>query len=110
MPSRALDVLGRLAEDSYGFVFGEVQPVDLPAFIDAAWPVVATGGCLVLANCLLDGTIADKTRTDKATALAREADEKIRSLDNAQVTRLPLGAGLTIAVKSATKPPELKKN
>lgn len=99
LPSRPLDVMGRLAADSYNIVYGEVSPVDLKAFTDAALPLLATGGVLVLADSLLDGTLADATRKDRDTVAAREADEYISSLDNVIVARLPLGAGITLVTK-----------
>lgn len=99
LPSRPLDVMGRLAADSYNIVYGEVSPVDLKAFTDAALPLLATGGVLVLADSLLDGTLADATRKDRDTVAAREADEYISSLDNVIVARIPLGAGITLVTK-----------
>ena len=64
-----------------------------------AWPLLHQHGTLVLANSLLDGTLADASRTDRDTAAAREADEYLRELEGASVTRLPLGSGLTLVTK-----------
>ena len=100
LPSQPLDVIGRLAPDSYQMIFAEVPTMDLLTLIKAAWPLLTTGGCLVLANSLLDGTVADETRTDRATAIAREADQFVRTeLADAVVARLPLGSGLTVLTK-----------
>ncbi len=98
--SRPLDVMSRLANDSYQLVFGQVSPMDLKALVDAAWPLLRRGGALVLADALLDGTIADQTRKDRDTQAARDADEYIRSIEGAHVARLPLGAGLTVVTKA----------
>ena len=98
--SRPLDVMSRLANDSYQLVFGQVSPMDLKALVDAAWPLLRRGGALVLADSLLDGTIADQTRKDRDTQAARDADEYIRSIEGAHVARLPLGAGLTVVTKA----------
>lgn len=99
LPSRPLDVMGRLATDSYQLVYAEVPPMELSAVITASWPLLQTGGTLVLPDALLDGTLADDSRRDRDTIAAREADEQVRSLDHALVTRLPLGAGLTLVTK-----------
>lgn len=99
LPSRPLEVMGRLANDSYHIVYGDVAPVDQRAFFDAAWPLLTKGGVLVLADSLLDGTIADTTRTDRDTVAARDMEAFLRELQGAIVTRLPLGAGLTIITK-----------
>ncbi|WBT09724.1 O-methyltransferase [Corynebacterium sp. SCR221107] len=96
LPSRPLDVMSRLADGSYQLVYGEVAPLILKSFVDAALRLLAPGGVLILADALLDGTIADSSRKDRDTVAAREADEYFRSLEGVHVTRLPLGAGMTI--------------
>ncbi|MDY3127863.1 MAG: class I SAM-dependent methyltransferase [Corynebacterium sp.] len=102
LPSRPLDVMSRLANDSYQVIYADVAPLDLPAVVKAAWPLLAPHGTLVLPDVLLDATIADTSRTDRATAAAREADSYLQDLEGAQITRLPLGSGLTLATKLAT--------
>jgi len=91
--------MGRLANDAYQVIYADVAALELPAIIKAAWPLLHQGGTLVLANSLLDGTLADASRTDRDTAAAREADEYLRELEGASVTRLPLGSGLTLVTK-----------
>ncbi|MEZ2122281.1 class I SAM-dependent methyltransferase [Corynebacterium sp. CCM 9204] len=99
LPSRPLEVMGRLAPGSYQLVYGDMRPSDLRAFINAAWPLLGDGGVLILADCLLDGTLSDATRRDRDTVAAREADDHARQMDDALITRLPLGAGMTILTK-----------
>ncbi|CAB0503695.1 methyltransferase [Corynebacterium diphtheriae] len=99
LPSRPLDVMGRLARGQYQVIFGEVAPLDLRAFIDASLPLLASGGVLVLPGALLDGTVADSTRKDRETVAAREADDYVRNLDQVVVCRLPLGGGTTLITK-----------
>ena len=106
LPSRPLEVMGRLATDSYHVVYGDLRPSDYRAFVDAAWPLLRTGGVIVLANSLLDGTLSDETRKDRDTVAAREADEYIRAMSDAVVCRLPLGAGLTLITKKETEAEE----
>ncbi|WP_445227919.1 O-methyltransferase [Corynebacterium sp. H127] len=100
LPSRPLEVMGRLANDSYQLVYGDVAPVDQRAFFDSAWPLLSAGGVLVLADSLLDGTVSDTSRTDRDTAAARDMDAYLRDLPETLVTRLPLGAGITIVHKA----------
>ena len=99
LPSHPLEVMGRLATDSYQLIFADVPALDMPALINAAFPLLRKNGTLVLANSLLDGTLADTTRSDRDSSAAREADELARSLEDAVVTRLPLGSGLTLITK-----------
>lgn len=99
LPARPLEVMGRLAADSYQVIYADVPALDMPALIKAAWPLLRQSGTLVMANSLLDGTLGDTSRSDRDTASAREADEYVRGIDNAVVTRLPLGSGLTLVTK-----------
>lgn len=92
-------MLGRLATGAYHLVYADVDPVDLPAVVEAAWPLLSPGGTLVLAGSLLDGTITDPTRKDRATLAAREADELVDGLEGAVVTRLPLDSGVTLVTR-----------
>ncbi|AZA11168.1 O-methyltransferase [Corynebacterium gerontici] len=99
LPSRPLEVLGRLAKNTYQVIYAEVSPIDLKALIDTALPLLSEGGCLVLADALLDGTLNDETRTDRETASAREAEAYISELEGVVLARLPLGAGMVILSK-----------
>lgn len=111
LPSRPLDVLGRLATGAYHLVYADVDPVDLPAVIKAAWPLLSPGGTLVLSGSLLDATITDPTRKDRGTLAAREADELVDKFaageaegfegESAVVTRLPLDSGITLVTRRA---------
>ena len=44
----------------------------------------------------------EAARRDRDTVAAREADEYVRQMEDALVTRLPLGAGMTILTKRST--------
>ena len=101
LPSHPLDVMGRLATGAYQLVYVDVHTIDLPVVIQSAWPLLSPGGTLVLVDALLDGTIADETRRDRDTAAARQAEEMVRELDDALVTRLPFGAGMTLVTRSS---------
>ncbi len=94
-----LEVMGRLADSSYQLIVADVPVLDLSTFIDAAWPLLAPKGMLVLPDLLLDGTVGDESRRDRETAAAREADAKLAGLEDAVLARLPLGSGLVLAVK-----------
>ncbi|UIZ92905.1 O-methyltransferase [Corynebacterium sp. CNCTC7651] len=102
LTARPLDVMGRLANGAYQLIYADVAPLELPALIDVAWPLLSPGGTLVIADSLLDGTVADPSRRDRETEAAREADVRIDALavdTGAVVTRLPLDGGLTLITK-----------
>nr|WP_246049142.1 class I SAM-dependent methyltransferase [Corynebacterium tapiri] len=101
LPSRPLDVMGRLTNGAYHLVYLDVSGMDMVAAVRAAFPLLSVGGTIVLADSLLDGTIADHTRRDQDTLGARAADEYARELEDAVVSRIPLGAGLTLITRTA---------
>lgn len=96
-----LEVMGRLADGSYQLIVADVPVLDLSTFIDAAWPLLAPQGTLILPDLLLDGTVGDDSRRDRETNAARSADAKLTSFEDAVISRLPLGGGLVMAVKKA---------
>ena len=102
LPSRPLEVMGRLAADNYQLVFAQTRPQDARALVDAALPLLVSGGALVLADYLLDGTVADSSRTERDIVAARETDEHLRRLaaeGRIVLSRLPLGEGMAVATK-----------
>lgn len=101
LTARPLEVLSRMAPGTYQMVYADVSPMDLRAIVDTALPLLRPGGSLVLADALLDGTLADSSRTDRYTVAAREAFDYVQALDAAEtvVTHLPLGAGLTVLTR-----------
>ena len=99
LPSRPIDVMGRLASHSYQLIYAEVSPVDLKALVNTALPLLTPGGSIILPDVLFGGALIDEARTDRDTVAAREADEYICALEGVYVTRLPLGSGMTIITK-----------
>ncbi|MEJ4112765.1 O-methyltransferase [Corynebacterium kroppenstedtii] len=96
LPSRPLEVMTRLAAHSYSLIYAEVPPVDASTLVDQALDLLEPGGLIVLADMLLDGTIANPARKDRDTASARQLDESLRNRDDLRLSRLPLGAGMVI--------------
>lgn len=99
LPSRPLDVMGRLANGSYQLVYLDVPVIDLPVVLESAWPLLSAGGTLIMVDCLLDGTIAEEDRHDRETLAARQAQEMLTGFEDALVTHLPLGAGMTLVTR-----------
>lgn len=102
LTARPLDVMGRLAADSYQLIYADVAPLELKALLAHAWPLLTQGGTLVIADSLLDGTIGDPSRRDRETEAARAADAAVDALaedEGAVVTRLPLDGGVTLVTK-----------
>ena len=101
LPSTPLDVVGRLAQDSYDIAVTDCPEEDLLRTVEATLPALRPGVVLILLDSLLDGLLGDTSRTDRQTVAAREADETLREMEGITVARLPLGAGATLITKNA---------
>ncbi len=106
LPSRPRDVLGRLAPKAYDLIYVDVNPSEAQAIQQLAWPLLRTGGLLIFAGLMLDGTVADQSRTDNETQAARAAEETFAALADgadgspaARVMRLPIQGGTTVLMK-----------
>lgn len=99
LTARPLDVMKRLAAGSYHLIVADVPADDLPAVYASAWRLLSPRGTLVLMDALLDGTITDESRRDRATQAARQLWEQVQENDDALVTRLPLGAGIMLVTR-----------
>ncbi|WP_293818990.1 O-methyltransferase [uncultured Corynebacterium sp.] len=104
LPSAPLDVIRRLASNSYDIAVAEAATEEFTAIVESTLPALRTGGVLILLDSLMDGLVGlvdDENHADRQTVRAREADQFFRELDNAKVARLPLGAGATLITKTS---------
>ncbi len=99
LPSAPLDVIRRLASDSYDIAVAEAATEEFTAIVESTLPALRRGGVLILLDSLMDGLVGDDKHADRQTTRAREADQFFRELDNAKVARLLLGAGATLITK-----------
>lgn len=99
LPSRPLEVLTRMTPSDYVLVWADVPPADVLAATEEIIPLLTEGGVLMLPDVLLDGTIADPTRTDRDTASCRAFDEAMQARDDVVYSRLALGAGMAMIIK-----------
>ena len=77
------------------------QPLlDLPRFVAEAVRMLRVGGVVVVHNATADGTVGDPSRTEPATAAAREAAMLIADDESLLPVVIPLGPGVLAAVKT----------
>ena len=104
LPSRPLEVMTRLAARSYSLIYAEIAPADASTLVDKALELLEPGGLIILADILLDGTIANPARKDRDTAAARRLDESLRDREDIYLSRLPLGAGMVLISRNEDAP------
>lgn len=99
LPSRPLDVMERLAPGTYQLIYAEVPTLELQTFSEAALPLLAEHGILIIGDALLEGAAGDPSRSDRETEAVRAFDTWLNDNADIQVSRLPLGAGLVLIAK-----------
>ena len=66
---------------------------------ERALDLVRPGGLIAIYNVLWNGNVIDKNRTDAMTEAIRAINEKVRIDDCVRICMVPIGDGLTLAVK-----------
>ena len=98
--AQTLDAL--LAEGragSFDFAFIDADKENYGGYYDRCLQLVRAGGVIAIDNVLWDGKVADPGVTDVDTAAIRVLNARIHGDDRVLATLLPVGDGLTLAMK-----------
>lgn len=96
---RAYEVLPRLADAAYDLVYIDAMPTEANDYTDHALRILRRGGALVVSQTLWHDRVADPARRDEQTVHMRELSKNLRDHEELFTTLLPVGGGLTIAIK-----------
>ncbi|WRS29153.1 O-methyltransferase [Actinomycetaceae bacterium MB13-C1-2] len=96
---RALDVLPRLAADSYDMVVLDGLPEETYAYVEHANRILKSGGAVVIPNGLWFGNVADPARRDPHTVAMREVCKELEESDSFDLAMLAVGDGVLLATK-----------
>ncbi|MDF0529031.1 class I SAM-dependent methyltransferase [Tsukamurella sp. 8F] len=99
----ALDVLPRLADETYDLIFVDGEVGDAPRYVAEAVRLLRQGGVVVVNTGVAGARIADPKVTDDDVLAAREATESIAADERLLPVVLPLGGGLVVAAKAYTE-------
>lgn len=99
----ALDVLGRLADDTYDLVFVDAVTVEYPRYLEEAVRLLRPGGVVALSGMLDADPDPGPFRAGAAseTRALREVLRMCAEDDRLITLPLPLGDGLLVVTKSA---------
>ncbi len=99
----AVETLDRLIEDgqteSFDLAFIDADKNEYDAYYERALVLVRRGGLIAIDNVLWSGTVIDTTDTDEAVVSIRALNAKLRDDERVHLSMLPLGDGLTLAMK-----------
>ena len=68
-------------------------------YYERALELVRPGGLIAIDNVLWDGNVIDESKTDEMTEAIRAINEKVRTDERVSICMVPIGDGLTLAVK-----------
>ena len=98
----ACETMTRLAANnssSYDLAFIDADKLDLPRYFDHAMALVRPGGLILVDNVLWSGAVIDQGIQDENTQAIRSFNDKVAIDDRALISMIPVGDGLTLAVK-----------
>jgi caffeoyl-CoA O-methyltransferase len=84
---------------SYDFAFIDADKTNYDGYYEHALRLLRPGGIVALDNVLWGGAVADPARSDPDTTALRALNEKIHADERVDMAMLPIGDGLTLAVK-----------
>lgn len=87
------------ADGSFDLAFIDADKESYPAYVEHALALLRTGGVLLIDNVLWGGAVADPTDQRESTVTLRNLNAALAVDPRVDVAMLPLGDGLTMAVK-----------
>jgi predicted O-methyltransferase YrrM len=97
----ALQTLDELREEKqiFDFVFIDADKTNYANYYEACLPMLRPGGILAVDNTLWSGWVADRGHHDDDTVALRKFNERLHADDRVDIALLPLGDGVTLALK-----------
>jgi predicted O-methyltransferase YrrM len=100
----ALETLQNLRDEgTFDFSFIDADKENYGAYFDLALELAKPGGLILIDNVLWSGKVADADVGDPDTCAIRALNRRLHEDSRIDLVTLPLGDGLTIAVKRQTR-------
>jgi predicted O-methyltransferase YrrM len=85
--------------ETFDFAFIDADKVNYLQYYELSLQLVRVGGLILLDNVLWGGDVTDKNIQDENTRAIRELNKKIYTDQRVTISLLPIGDGLTLAMK-----------
>lgn len=99
----ALETLQSLIDEgqagTFDFAFIDADKQNYPEYYEKSLLLIRQGGLIAIDNVLWDGQVADLNIIDRNTVVIRELNAKILKDERVSLSMLPIGDGLTLAMK-----------
>jgi predicted O-methyltransferase YrrM len=93
------NLLDQGAANTFDLAFIDADKSGYPQYYEACLQLLRPGGLILIDNVLWSGAVADSSITDKRTTILRELNQQIHQDDRVNISLLPIGDGLTLAMK-----------
>ena len=99
----AVETLKSKIEDgesnTYDFAFIDADKINYLNYYELCLDLIRPGGVIAIDNVLWGGSVIDSARTDDDTKAIREINDFIASDKRVNISMIPVGDGVTLAVK-----------
>ncbi len=99
----ALETLDQLLQDgqggSFDFAFIDADKRHYEAYVERSLQLLRPGGLMAIDNTLWSGRVADPDVQDNRTQHIRSLNQKLYASDRIHLSVVPIGDGLTLAIK-----------
>ena len=85
--------------DTFDFAFIDADKNNYDTYYEHCLTLVRTGGVIAIDNVLWGGAVADESRQDEDTMALKALNSKVHDDPRVDINMLPIGDGLTLAVK-----------
>lgn len=86
-------------QNSFDAIFIDADKTGYAAYIQYGFEMLRPGGLLMLDNVLWGGSVIDPSTDDEDTVAIRRVNEAMAADDRFDISLVPIGDGLTLAVK-----------
>lgn len=93
------DLIERGEAGTFDFAFIDADKSNYDNYYERALVLLRKGGVVAIDNVLWSGAVVDDSRQDDDTRAIRALNQKIHDDERVDVNMLPIGDGLTLAVK-----------
>ncbi|RCJ29456.1 SAM-dependent methyltransferase [Nostoc minutum NIES-26] len=98
-----LETLDALLADgqagTFDFAFIDADKENYNGYYERALELVRSGGLIAIDNVLWSGRVADPQNQDESTKVIRALNQKLHDDDRVTLSLVPIGDGLTLALK-----------
>ncbi|QIR40981.1 SAM-dependent methyltransferase [Tolypothrix sp. PCC 7910] len=85
--------------NTFDFAFIDADKVNYDGYYERALQLIRPGGLIAIDNVLWSGTVANPEIQDESTQAIRILNQKLRDDERVTLSLLPIGDGLTLALK-----------